>query len=104
MNELYINTNEGPSQQGQIRLYLSSQCIFLDLRVKPKLQRIIKKTKTTHRELSMVLTWACVCVPYLQGDLAPLSLDLAKCSSDSVTLLIAGPAYSQKDSSLPDLS
>lgn len=81
--------NEGPTWQGQMRLYLSSQRVFLDLRVKPNEKSIIlKKKKKAHWELSMVLTWVCVCLPCMQGNLACLSLDLAKCSSNPTDLVV----------------
>ena len=77
--------------QEQMRLYLSSQSVFLDLRVKPNEKRIIKKKKKkkkkAHWELSMVLTWAYVCLPCMQGNLAHRSLDLSKCSSNPTDLV-----------------
>lgn len=37
--------NEDLTWQGQMRLYLSSQHVFLDLRVKPKRKALLKKGK-----------------------------------------------------------
>ena len=46
-----------------------------------------KKKKKAHWELSMVLTWAYVCLPCMQGNLAHRSLDLSKCSSNPTDLV-----------------
>ena len=37
--------NEGLTWQGQMRLYLSSQLVFLDLRVKPTIKALLKNKK-----------------------------------------------------------
>ena len=37
--------NEDLTWQGQMRLYLSSQHVFLDLRVKPKRKALLKKER-----------------------------------------------------------
>lgn len=57
---------EGFSWQGQSKLNLTSQCLFLDLSMKSQ----DAKNKKALRELSMVLTQVCVCLTRLQGNLA----------------------------------
>lgn len=80
--------NEGPTWQGQMRLYLSSQRVFLDLRVKPNEEKhYLKKKKLTGNS-----PWSLPGFVYVflacKGNLACLSLDLAKCSSNPTDLVV----------------
>ena len=45
--------NEGLTWQGQMRLYLSSQRVFLDLRVKPKRKALLKKKNKKKKKGSL---------------------------------------------------
>ena len=97
--------NEGLTWQGQMRLYLSSQRVFLDLRVKPKRKALLKKKKKKKKKrLTRNSPWSWPGFMYVflvyKGIWLIFHWILPNAA---VTLLILWSACSQKASSLPDL-